>query len=175
MNSILGPKLPILLREISAAKPETYIEIGCYRCDTMREVRTLRVPRIIGFDLFEDASQHYQDIHKSGAGTEDLPLEGPPISFDEAKAKGFEVYKGDTAETLLKLQELEIAGPVFVFLDGGHSFETVDFDWWTIHRSFPDATVVFDDSDYPGVAKVLRDIPDPWKTWLGYFLMRVRQ
>lgn len=172
--SILGPKLPILLHEIAVAEPMTYIEIGCYRCYTLREVLIRGVPRGIGFDLFEDAQEHYQHIRETGAGEEDLPLDGPPISFEEAKAQGLEVYKGNTHETLSNLANLNIIEPVFVFLDGGHSEDTVRNDWCVVHETFPFATVVFDDAGYPGVAAVIRQLPLEWKTWLGYDLIKVR-
>lgn len=173
MTGILGPKLQILLNEIRALNPETYIEIGCYRCDTMRAVANLGVRRIIGFDLFEDAEPHYAQLDESGAGDEDLPLEGPPVSYAEAQTMGFEVYQGDTAETLKALPGMLIDGPVLVFLDGGHSYETVNSDWEKIQEALPGATVIFDDTSYPGVAEVLRGIPNHRKTFLGYFLMKV--
>lgn len=173
MRSILGPKLQILLNEVKSIKPETYIEIGCYRCDTMREVASLGVRRLIGFDLFDDAKSHYEKMTDTGAGDDDLPLEGPPISLDKARAMGFEVYQGDTKETLKRLQGMLIDEPAFVFLDGGHSYETVSSDWTRIQEALPGAIVVFDDTSYPGVSEVLRGIQNHRKTFLGYYLMKV--
>ena len=136
---ILGAKLPGLLHQIRLIEPQTYIEIGCYRCDTMREVRALGVPRIIGFDLFETAPQH-----------EEAPLDGPPITFEDAQ-KEFEVYKGDTNETLKILQTLQLESPVVVFIDGGHSFKTTLRDIEQVREYLPNATLLIDDISMPGV------------------------
>ena len=84
----MGAKLPVLLAEIEKIKPQTYIEIGCYQCDTMKEVAKLGVPRLIGFDLFEQAPEH-----------EEAPLDGLPVTWEEAQTFGFELYRGDTNET----------------------------------------------------------------------------
>lgn len=173
MSGILGPKLPILLGEIKAFQPRTYIEIGCYQCTTMAAVQRLGVLRVIGFDLFDDAEKYYKKIKNEGAGDECLPLEGPPMKYTEAKRRGFEVYMGDTKETLLALPSLEIEEPVFVFLDGGHSYETVKSDWTLIQEAFPKATVVIDDVSYPGVAKLIREIEGSRKLWLGHYLIKV--
>ena len=170
---ILGPKLPLLIKEIRSLKPATYIEIGCYRCETMAKIRMEGVKRIIGFDLFEEAAYKVGDIRETGTGIEDMPLEGPPITEAEAKARGFEVYKGDTRNTLAMLPDLSIKEPAMVFLDGGHSYETVSSDWLAVSNFLPGATVIFDDISYPGVAEVLRGIPMHRKTFLGYYLMKV--
>ena len=37
-KSILGGKLPVLLSQIEEIKPQTYIEIGCFQCETMHGV-----------------------------------------------------------------------------------------------------------------------------------------
>ena len=109
----MGAKLDVILEQIKEIKPQTYIEIGCYRCDTMHEVKKLGVPRLIGFDLFEQADSH-----------EEAPLDGLPITYEEALKFGYELYKGNTWETLNVLSGLELESPIVVFIDGGHSFET---------------------------------------------------
>ena len=81
----MGDKLPVLLAQVEDIKPQTYIEIGCFRCDTMHEVKKIGIPRLIGFDLFEQAPEY-----------EEAPLDGLPISWEDAQKFGYELYKGNT-------------------------------------------------------------------------------
>lgn len=170
---ILGPKLPVLIKEVKHHKTRTYIEIGCYRCETMRAMRPY-VARMYGFDLFEDALKEQDNRSDLGAGEGFLPLDGPPMNHADARGMGFDVFKGDTRETLHLLPKLNIEPPCFVFLDGGHDEETVRSDWSLVTEYIPDATVMFDDVSYPGVAAVIREIPRERKQWMGHFLIRVR-
>lgn len=156
MTGILGPKLGILLSIVRSVRPSTYIEVGCYRCDTMRAVRETGIPdRVIGFDLF---LRHEGDADRLGVGNEYAPLNGPPCTVDEARAMGFEVYAGDSKTTLDIIDTLDLDSPILVFLDGGHSYETVKSDFEKIARYCPDAVVVFDDISYAGPAKVIGSI-----------------
>jgi len=136
---ILGEKLNVLKHQIGIIKPNTYIEIGCYRCDTMRELRKMGVQRIIGFDLFEQAPSN-----------EEAPHDGPPISFEEAR-KEFEVYEGDTNETLKVLRQFILKEPILIFIDGGHSFKTTLQDIKQCREYVVDATLLIDDTSMPGV------------------------
>ena len=145
-------KLPELLAEIEKINPQTYIEIGCYQCDTMKEVAKLGVPRLIGFDLFEQAPEH-----------EEAPLDGLPITLQEAKEFGcFELYKGDTKETLHHLKDLQLDGPVAVFIDGGHSFETTLSDIEMVQKYIPAAILLMDDISMHGVALAMKASGLPW-------------
>lgn len=173
MVNILGAKLPLLIDAVMDANPKTYIEIGCYQCDTMKQIRrTFPELRIIGFDLFKP---HEGDTTDKGKGIELAPIEEPPVTADQARAMKFEVYEGDTKQSLPEFFEcMAIELPVFVFLDGGHSYETVKSDYDNICKYLPDATTVIDDVDYPGVAQLIREIPTANKKFLGLAMIRVR-
>ena len=153
MASIMGAKLPVLLAEIEKIKPKTYIEVGCFQCDTMKEVAKLGVPRLIGFDLFEQAPDH-----------EEAPLDGLPVTWEEAQMFGFELYKGDTKETLHCLKDLVLEGPIAVFIDGGHSFETTLSDIEMVQKYIPHATLLMDDISMHGVRLAMQASGLDWKT-----------
>ena len=56
------------------------------------------------------------------------------------------LFKGDTRQTLANFNE-----PVdFVWLDGGHSIETIASDWENIKRVLTDDAIVFFDDYYTG-------------------------
>lgn len=153
MASIMGAKLDVVLEQIKEIEPQTYIEIGCYRCDTMHEVKKLGVPRLIGFDLFEQAPDH-----------EEAPLDGLPITFEEAKKFGYELYKGNTWDTLSVLEELELQSPIVVFIDGGHSFETTLNDIEMVQKYIPKCTILIDDISMHGVQLAIKASGLNWKT-----------
>lgn len=151
-KSILGGKLPVLLSQIEEIKPQTYIEIGCFQCETMHEVKKLGVPRLIGFDLFEQAPQH-----------EEAPLDGLPVTWEAAQSFGYELHKGNTWDTLHVLGELQLDGPVVVFIDGGHSFETTLNDIEMVQKYIPHAHLLMDDISMHGVALAMKISGLPWR------------
>lgn len=160
---ILGKKLDIILDEIKKIKPSTYIEVGCYQCDTMNAVREAVNPDLmIGFDLFLTAPQY-----------EFPPLDGPPITFQEAKALGFELHKGDTKDTLKVLLDYEMTLPVVVFIDGGHSTETTIRDYEAIKKYVPGATVLIDDTCMPTVKEAIDQIKEE-KEFLGLSVIKIQ-
>jgi hypothetical protein len=157
-KSILGPKLNVLLSSLSQCQPRTYIEIGCYQCVTLRLIKDLApvygIERCIGFDLFEQSKGEKDSL---GVGEEHSPLDGPPVTYKEALDFGLEVYHGDTKETLHVIDELRLPEPVFAFIDGGHSTETCYSDMTTVRRYYPNAVLLIDDIDYPGVMAAIKE------------------
>lgn len=151
-KSILGDKLPVLLGQIQEIKPKTYIEIGCFQCETMHEVKKLGVPRLIGFDLFEQAPQH-----------EEAPLDGLPVTWEVAQTFGYELYRGNTWETLKELEHIQAESPVVVFIDGGHSFETTLNDIEMVQKYLPGAHLIMDDISMHGVALAMKVSGLPWR------------
>lgn len=149
---ILGAKLPVLLGQIRQISPQTYIEVGCYRCDTMKEVQKLGVPTLIGFDLFEQAPPN-----------EEPPLDGAPVTYETAQTFGFELHKGDTNATLSVLKGRELAEPVVVFIDGGHSFTTTLNDIRQVRELQPNATLLIDDISMLGVRMAMEASGLTWE------------
>lgn len=149
---IMGAKLPVLLAQIEEIKPQTYIEIGCYRCDTMHEVKKLGVPTLFGFDLFEQAPDH-----------EEAPLDGLPITWEEAQSFGYLLHKGDTKDTLHILRLAIMEPPVVVFIDGGHSFETTLNDIELVQKYVPKAHLLIDDISMHGVRLAMQASGLDWR------------
>ena len=136
-----------LFKLILNQKPKTILEIGVYKGKRSIEMMDLAQcfnKQIIfyGFDLFEK-------IIKKKIKDE---LSKNPLSKDEIftklknlfpKAK-INLIKGDTIKTL---KNLDIKNKIdFIFIDGGHSLNTIKKDWQNvkklIHRN---SLVVFDD------------------------------
>ena len=119
-------------------QPTAILEVGTW--NGARAIALLtRCPtaKYYGFDLFEDATA---DTDKDEFNCK------PHTSMDAVRKKleDFDVtlIKGNTRATLKHFNE-----PVdFVWLDGGHSIETIRSDWENVKRCLmPDAWVFFDD------------------------------
>lgn len=95
-----------------------------------------------GFDLFEDASDIILD--KEFAKGSPPSLSSVEIKLGKTRAKIF-LYKGNTREVLPKVVE-NLPTMDFVFIDGGHSVETIRKDWRNVQKVMDKHTIViFDD------------------------------
>lgn len=127
-----------LLKAVREKQPTAILEVGTWNGERARQMLNLAPKaRYFGFDLFEDAT----------ADTDRDEMNVKPHWTCDAvyeKLTGWDVtlIKGNTRETLAYFRE-----PVdFVWLDGGHSVETIRSDWENIKRVLmPDAWVFFDD------------------------------
>ncbi len=137
----------LLLQEIHRLRPKILMEIGVYKAGNayrMIEAAQSHFEEPVtyyGFDLFEDATKEKLDyeVTLKPASKEDvsecLKLLGANIRL----------FQGDTKDTLPTFAKLNIK-PDFIFLDGGHSKETVASDWSYVKDMMHDNTVViFDD------------------------------
>lgn len=127
-----------LLKYVREKNPKAILEVGTWNGERARQMLNLAPNAIYyGFDLFEDAT----------AETDADEMNVKPhwrLEDVEAKLHGFDVYlfKGNTRDTLKHFD----AKVDFVWLDGGHSVETIRSDWENIKRCLmPDAWVFFDD------------------------------
>jgi len=127
-----------LLDAVRQKQPTAILEVGTWSGTRALEMLNL-VPKATyyGFDLFEEATVE----------TDRQEMNVKPHYYMEKvwdKLEGYDVhlYKGNTRETLKTFDK-----PVdFVWLDGGHSIETIQSDWDNIKRVLmPDAWVFFDD------------------------------
>jgi len=102
----------------------------------------------VGFDLFED-----MDTRTNAA---ELSKKVLPPSRQEVQKKIMdagaivELHKGNTRVTLPKYANKEPylvhTLPDLIFIDGGHSLETIASDWEAVSKLMrPDAVVLFDD------------------------------
>ena len=127
-----------LLDYVRAYQPKAILEVGTWNGQTAHAMLKI-VPdaKYYGFDLFEDASAVTDAEEKNVK---------PHYTMRYVKAflDGFDVelHKGNTRETLAAFDK-----PVdFVWLDGGHSVETIRSDWENVKRVVKaDACILFDD------------------------------
>lgn len=96
-----------------------------------------------GFDLFEDANKQTLQIERA--------LSKIPPSYDMVRKKLEEtgaiikIFKGNTLNVLPDLVKI-LPKMDFIFIDGGHSIETVENDWKYSKELMHDNTIViFDD------------------------------
>lgn len=132
-----------LIAACAAAQPKAILEIGTWNGHrALQMLTTAPKAKYYGFDLFEDATPDTDAAEKNVKAH--YSLRGV-----KSYLEGFDVtlVKGNTRETLARFEE-----PVdFVWLDGGHSVETIASDWANVRRVLaPDAIVLFDDY-YTGI------------------------
>lgn len=127
-----------LLRAVLDLQPRSILEIGTW--DGGRALQMLKLSpgaEYHGFDLFETADAKTDEEEKNVK---------PHHSLDAVKARlgayKAHLYRGNTRETL---RDFNV--PVdFVWIDGGHSVETIRQDWDNVRRCLlPGAAVFFDD------------------------------
>lgn len=131
---------------IEARKPSVIFDIGVHdgkRSSKIIHCAKKHVPdlRYYGFDLWEemDAEQFkteklYPKKIKTRVEAEDRVLSELP---------GAILIQGNTRETLA---DLSLPKADFIFVDGGHSLETISSDWRNCQRvSKADTVIVFDD------------------------------
>lgn len=149
-----------LLRAVRDKRPTCIAEIGTWNGERARQMLNLAPDaKYYGFDLFEDANKDTDEREMNVK---------PHYSVDSVYVllDGFDVqlHKGDTRETL---QRFKPVMPVdFVWLDGGHSVETIRSDWELLRPHLaPDAWVYWDDfytgpidTERFGCNKVLADL-----------------
>ena len=124
-------------------QPKAILEIGTWNGARARQLLHLSPKsKYYGFDLFEDATdQTDREEFNVKRHTALEEVQRLLADFDAT------LFKGNTRDTLAAFNE-----PVdFVWIDGGHSIETIRSDWEHVHRvATPDAWVFFDDY-YTGI------------------------
>ena len=139
-----------MYREIAETKPRSILEIGTH--DGLNALRMLKLTNAAyyGFDLFEQLDRK--------TFRREFALQPPSKRQVEKHLRGHNVklYSGDTRTSRAwdDLPKMDL-----IFIDGGHSEETVAFDWKNAQRLMHDNTVVYFD-DYPnwGVGPVVDSI-----------------
>lgn len=137
-----------LFRTIRKVKPKVIVEIGTWTGDRalsmLKEASHFHPAReltYIGFDLFEELTPALlaSEISKQ------------PPSKAQVKAKlektgaTVRLFQGNTLQTLPQAVDT-LPQADFVFIDGGHSLETIESDWRCAQKLMHKGTiVVFDD------------------------------
>ncbi len=127
-----------LLAAVREKQPKAILEVGTWNGERALQMLNLCPDaRYYGFDLFEDATVE-TDREEMNVKPHHY-LERVAMKLDGYNAQ---LFKGNTRETLASFSE-----PVdFVWLDGGHSIETIRSDWDNVRRVLaPGAWVFFDD------------------------------
>lgn len=136
-----------LVREIGRIRPQRILEVGTckgQRAEMMIEAAAkFGAVEYFGFDLFEAPPEA-----EFSARTQPWPIERVRERL-EGRGAQVTLVKGDTRETL---PGCGITGVDMVFLDGGHSDETVASDFAAVlHCIRPGASIMCDDYwNYPG-------------------------
>ena len=138
-----------LLRLFQAEHPRRMIEIGVWRGDRAVQFLTAgeRLEWYVGLDLFEAMDeQTFQGERMGGCA---------PHSLEEVQARlraatppgcRLELQKGFTQQTLPPLAARHPGAFDFIYIDGGHSLETIANDWtWAERLLAPGGVVVLDD------------------------------
>jgi hypothetical protein len=145
-----------LYKQIKKFKPKSIMEIGVWMGDTaVKMINTAKalhpagtLIKYYGFDLFEDITDD-EIITEHSKSTK---AEYSKV-YEKLNRTGADIYlyRGYTRLTLpeaaLTFNAEEFVD--FIFIDGGHSIETIASDWGYV-QSFvgPDTIVIFDDYFY---------------------------
>lgn len=135
-----------LLEQIKLFKPKTILEIGTWNgLQAKRMVgeasKFNKDVKYIGFDLFEGMTPEIKEkeIHaKKNVAQKEA----------EKNLKGIDytLVVGNTHQTLPEFVETNKNDIDFIFIDGGHSLETIESDWNNIKNLLHQNTcVIFDD------------------------------
>ena len=141
-----SPRYVNLKRVLKEVRPRRIVEIGTYHgAAAMLMLRRARryqsVVEYWGFDLFEEATP---EVLEQEAASPNPP---PPIEVAHQRLEQFgptiHLAQGDSTVTVPQTQ---VPPADLIFIDGGHSYETVCSDWENVQRFVHDRTVViFDD------------------------------
>jgi len=181
-----------LINSELADGPITFVEIGVYRgLNAIRVLRGLaacgREVEYHGFDLFDtavglDLAEDNPRIHRVNVAHPEqqkrlLNTEGI-LRLLTSACSNVTLHRGDTRKTLLPALTAEaLGGPNTLFyVDGGHTYGCVKADWEAIKaKAGTGSVVVFDDVEWDGVARLLREIAvagtqvtslDKWRSYV---------
>ena len=145
-KSRYGHLLDIFVRH----DPSSMIEIGVWRGDRTVQFleRGRRLRRYVGFDIFEDISAEMYQKESMGQCVPQtkqgiLQRIGP---IAERKNCDVKIVAGRTEDTLSPFARDNKGAFEFIYIDGGHSIETIGNDWNCAKELIsPKGLIVFDD------------------------------
>ena len=165
----------LFLKEVASKKPKNFLEIGVFHGVTARNVCELLYSihkndfKYVGLDLFGESFENDKEIIPTTNFNNPLkniffkfilkqnPYSIEAVSFLLKKFKdNIHLIKGNSN---LLLKKIDMSKIDYVFLDGGHAYETVKND---LHYSIPvlknNGTILCDDynlSYAPGIKKAI--------------------
>lgn len=131
----------LLIQLVKERQPRSILEVGTWNGQRALEMlKAAPGATYYGFDLFEDGTPEVDEAEKNVKPHHSLESVRKTLQGYDAH-----LFKGNTRETLAQFDT-----PVdFVWIDGGHSVETIRSDWENVKRCCtPDTVVVFDDYYY---------------------------
>lgn len=138
-----------ILINVLISQPNSILEIGVYQ--GRRSIEMIEAAKIFpkkisyyGFDLFDLMNE---DIKKKEISK--IPLSQNEIYNKLDKLAEIKLYKGFSDKTLPKFVEKEKLVD-FIFIDGGHSRETIYNDWINVKKLMKKNTIVMFDDYYIG-------------------------
>jgi predicted O-methyltransferase YrrM len=142
---------------LAEVKPTSIAEIGIHNGNTARQLiaHSLRDnDRFItytGYDAFDLLIDHESELNGKGS----VNKERLTIKLNKTRAQfsnrvTIEIIAGWTRDTLVIPRKFD-----FVYIDAGHSYESVKHDYEMLKES---KIIVFDDYDMPGVKQLLDEI-----------------
>ena len=163
------------LNEIAMKKPKNFLEIGVFHGVTARNVCELLYSihksdfKYVGLDLFEENSENTDEIIPNTKFNNPIKkiyfkyiLGKDPYSIDAVSAllkkfdKNVHLIKGNSNKLLQKIDMSKID---YVFLDGGHAYNTVKNDLYYSKEVLENnGTILCDDYNLayaPGVKKAI--------------------
>lgn len=144
---------------IGDAKCSFIGEIGTHHGSTAYQLVTHFAPKVDkviynGYDVFDEVrgDKAFADKERNGKGAGSLERAKTKLNKAKSVHKNilYTLHKGFTTDTLVNPIVFD-----FVYIDGGHSYETVKHDYSMVKNS---KIIVFDDYKIPGVKKLISEL-----------------
>lgn len=141
-----------LSKQIQRRQPKSILEIGVY--DGQHSYEMIKIAQrysgqnisYYGFDLFEDIKP--EDIKREHSKSKIFRMFDIQNKLAKTNARSIKLYKGYTKDTLKEfVDDPRYATFIdFIFVDGGHSVETIKNDWFYVQKLMnKESVVIFDD------------------------------
>lgn len=140
--------------------PQTICEIGTHNGSSAIQFIDYLFPKVhrlhyTGYDLFDLANSSTDSDEHNGKGPGNFKLADKALEKRRekfGKRFSYELIKGYTKDTLTTPKTFD-----FVYIDGGHSYDTVMHDYTMVRDS---NVIVFDDYQISGVRQAIDEIKD---------------
>lgn len=149
---------------IKETKPKTIGEIGCHDGRTAIQMCQAALNQhnstvfYTGYDAFDEIDPNeskVQEVNGKGLGSYSEATRWlSKVKMRFPNRFQYELVKGYTNKTLTEPVKFD-----FVYIDAGHSYESVLHDWNMVKES---KVIVFDDYHLEGVMRVLKEHVEPY-------------
>lgn len=138
-----------LIKRFINKKPVRVIEIGVWKGDRAVEFLTKceLIQEYVGFDLFEDMTgETHQKEGMALCFAQSIETVRSRLQSHARTSTKIQLIPGNTFKTLPEFFESQKGSYDFIYLDGGHSLETIDNDWkYASSLLDEDGICIFDD------------------------------